>query len=83
MMRMPPYARTEKALPTSGMMRFQTSQSPIFRNAHEEQRDSIYIGSIAIKTKGTFIPVEEYEALPAEMKGLLGYFTRTGTLGSS
>ena len=72
MMCRPPYARTEKAMSTSGLMRFQTSRPPSFGNAREEHWGSIYIRSLVIKTKGKFIHVEEYEALPAEQKGIWG-----------
>ena len=79
----PPYARTERMMSTIGLVRFQTSQSPSFCNAHEENWDSIYSRSLVIKMKATFIPVEEYDALPVEMKGVLGYPPRTATLRSS
>ena len=80
MMCRPSYARTEKIPPTSGLMRFQSSQSPSFCNAREEHWDSIYIRSLLIKMKAAFIPVEEYEALPAEMNGGAGVFPKDGDL---
>ena len=80
MMCRPPYARTEKMISTIGLVRLQKSQSPSFCNAYEEHRDSIYSRSLVIKMKAKFIPVEEYDALPSEMKGGAGVCPKDGGL---
>ena len=81
MMCIPPYARTEKMLPTGGLVRFQTSNPPSFCDAREEHWDSIYGRSLVIKMKATFAPVEQYDALHAEMKVGNGVFPAEDDLG--
>ena len=83
MMRRHHHSGAEKMISTRGMMRFQTSQLPSFRNAREEHWEGIYSRSLVVKMKAKFAPVEEYAALPAEMKGAREYFPRTMTLGGS
>ena len=57
-------------------MRFQKSQVPSLRNAHEEHWASIYRRSLVVKMKAKFIPVEEYDAISAEMKRGTGVFPK-------
>ena len=76
MMRRHHHSGAEKMISTRGMMRFQTSQLPSFRNAREEHWEGIYSRSLVVKMKAKFAPVEEYAALPAEMRGGAGVFPK-------
>ena len=77
----PPYARTERMTSTIGLVRFQTSQSPSFCNAREENWDSIYSRSLVVKMKSAFIRAMEYDAPQFEMKEGTGVFPKDGDLG--
>ena len=74
MMRASSNSGSEKPIQTRGMMRFQTSQLPSFRNAGEEHWGGIYSRSLVVKMKAKFVSVEEYAALPAEARAASGVF---------
>ena len=64
-----PYEETNKMLSTRWAMRYKKNQAPSFHNVHEGRWYSVYRRALAIKMKATSNPVEEYVALPVEIKG--------------
>ena len=66
--RRPPYAKTTKMLPPRSLARFELNKPLTFDNVKEESWGSIYMTSLAITTKGEFLPKYEYDALPPDVK---------------
>ena len=62
------------------MLRFELNQALTFHNVKEEQWGSIYRRSLVIKMKARFIPSEEYNELPLDIKSTKGVFPKDDTL---